>query len=206
LLSSGFAATLINKISEKGVRCIPVKSDLFSSLSEKENPQGILAVAQEKQVNLGKLPVSSGSLFVALVSPQDPGNIGTILRTIDSSGADGLILLDGGADPYHPTAVRASMGSMFWIPFIQTTYNEFSEWARSNDCYLVGTTAHAETDYRTVSLSKKSAVLLLGSEQKGLTQSQLQNCDIAVSIPMRGRSSSLNLAVAAGIMLYTLKG
>ncbi len=206
LLSSEYASSLVKKISEKGIRCVPVQGDLFSSISEKDNPQGILAVAMKKNRDLGELPRTSGSLFVALVSPQDPGNIGTILRTIDSSGADGLILLDGGADPYHSTSVRASMGSIFWIPFIQISFEEFSRWAGLKDCYMIGTSAHAEADYKTLRLPQESTVLLFGSEQKGLSENHLQNCDIAVSIPMRGRSSSLNLAVAAGIMLYSLKG
>lgn len=205
LSSSDFAISLIDKISQTGVRCVSIQSDLFSTLAEKDNPQGILAVIRKKHGEFGQLQLKPSSLFLALVSPQDPGNIGTILRTIDSSGADGLFLLDGGADPCHPTAVRASMGSLFWIPIFETSYSVFLDWKRNNHLFLVGTSAHAKTDYKEVHPVKGPAVILLGNEQKGLTPVQMENCDITISIPMQGRSSSLNLAVAAGIILYHLK-
>jgi RNA methyltransferase, TrmH family len=128
--------------------------------------------------------------------------VGTILRTIDAVGADGLILLDGGADPYHPSAVRASMGTLFWKPFFSATFLEFIAWTQKGGFRLIGTSAHATADYRQMRLDTRPTVLLLGSEQKGLLPDQLAACDDLISLPMRGRSTSLNLAVAAGIFLY----
>jgi RNA methyltransferase, TrmH family len=138
---------------------------------------------------------------VALVSPQDPGNLGTILRTMDAVGADALFLLDGGVEWVHPTVVRASMGALFWKPVIQTSFDEFLGWARAGGYQLVGTSAKADVDYHTL-IPQESWVLLLGNEQKGLLPEQTAACDVTISMPMRGRVSSLNLSVAAGVLLY----
>ena len=205
LLTSDFAQSLIKKLSRAGVSCIPLENRLFSTISEKENPQGILAIVKQKKMSLDQYSKTSFSLATALVSPQDPGNIGTILRTMDATGAAPLFLLDGGADPYHPTAVRASMGSLFWIPIISTTFVPFIHWVKSHGYFLLGTSAHAKSDYKEVEYPSTSSVILLGSEQKGLSESQMTSCDMVISIPMNGRSTSLNLAVAAGILLYSFK-
>ncbi len=139
-----------------------------------------------------------------MVSPQDPGNVGTILRTLEAVGADGLFLLDGGVDLYHPSVVRASMGALFWKPVVQVSFDEFVQWRQKNGYQLVGSSAHAATDYREFQRGKKPTILLLGNEQKGLSPEQIAACDDVVSMPMKGRVSSLNLAVAAGILLYQM--
>lgn len=199
-LKSEFGRQLVEKLSHDGVRCQPVSEIAFESFAEKENPQGIAALVHQKHRGLSD--IASFKLAVAIVAPQDPGNVGTILRTIDAVGADGLILLEGGADPYHPSAVRASMGTLFWKPFFSATFPEFAAWAKKGGFRLIGTSAHATADYRQVRLSARPTVLLLGSEQKGLLPEQLAACDDLLSLPMHGRATSLNLAVAAGVFLY----
>jgi TrmH family RNA methyltransferase len=144
-------------------------------------------------------------MFPPLVSPQDPGNVGTILRTMDAVGANALFLLDGGVDVYHPSVVRASMGTIFWIPILHAAFDKFADWARRGGIQLIGTSAHASTDYQSAQLDT-SWILLLGSEQKGLSNSHLEACNMTVSLPMRGRASSLNLSVAAGVLLYEWMG
>jgi RNA methyltransferase, TrmH family len=201
-LKSEFGRQLVEKLVHDGVRCQPVSESAFESFSEKENPQGIAALLHQKRRELSK--IASFKLAVAIVAPQDPGNVGTILRTLDAVGADGLILLDGGADPYHPSAVRASMGTLFWKPFFSATFPEFVEWTQKGGCRRIGTSAHATTDYRQMHLDARPTVLLLGSEQKGLLPEQLAACDELIALPMRGRATSLNLAVAAGVFLYML--
>ncbi len=201
-LKSEFGRQLIEKLFQRGFRCQPVSEAVFESFAEKENPQGIAALVRQKRRGLDEIPAFK--LMTAIVTPQDPGNVGTILRTLDAVGADGLILLEGGADPYHPSAVRASMGTLFWQPFFSATFSEFLAWAKRGDFRLIGTSAHATADYRHMRLEARPTVLLLGSEQKGLLPAQLAACDELVSLPMRGRATSLNLAVAAGVFLYVL--
>lgn len=198
-LTSDYGRALISNGSKRGLPLQPVSTKVMEALAGKENPQGLLANVRQQWMKLDDLTsLQSGA---ALVSPQDPGNVGTILRTLDAVGGDALFLLDGGVDPYHPTSVRASMGAIFWKPIVRTTFDEFVEWASQHGSHIVGTSAHASIGYRSF-VPKHPFILLLGSEQKGLSEAQINSCHAAVSLPMRGRASSLNLAVAAGILLY----
>jgi TrmH family RNA methyltransferase len=199
LLTSDFALDLIQQATRFSLRLQSVSAQVMESLADKENPQGILALVHQKQTSLTDLDQFQRG--VALVSPQDPGNVGTILRTLDAVGADALILLDGGVEPYHPTAVRASMGTLFWKPVVQTQFSDFIAWARKGDYQLIGTSAKAGADYQTL-IPRVPWLLVLGNEQKGLSHEQTSACDVTISLPMRGRVSSLNLAVAAGVLLY----
>ena len=204
LLTSTFARDLIARL---GTKPQPVSAPVMDSLADKDNPQGILAVVRQKQFRIDelRLSVAPGAqklrCAVALVSPQDPGNVGTILRTLDAVGTDALFLLDGGVELYHPTVIRSSMGTIFWKPIIQTTFDEFVTWSRTGNYQLIGTSAHGDVDYQTL-VPQTPWILVLGNEQKGLSTAQANACDVAVSLPMKGRVSSLNLAVAAGVLLY----
>jgi TrmH family RNA methyltransferase len=210
LLSSEFARQLIDEQSQHGIPCFAVAGDTFSSLAEKENPQGIIAVVRQPHVSLQDLSANKFPFGVALVAPQDPGNIGTVLRTIDAVNASGLLLLDDpssnqySADPYHPNSVRASMGAIFWYPLVSTTFLDFSHWAKESGFTIYGSSAHAAQDYRQVKSFAQPLILLLGSEREGLTPAQSAECDVILSIPMKGRATSLNLAIASGVMLYTI--
>jgi TrmH family RNA methyltransferase len=202
LLSGDYATSLLDGARRNGIKPQPVSAKVMDSLTEKDNPQGILASVKQRTFRLSDLgTIRSG---VALVSPQDPGNVGTILRTIDAAGADALFLLEGGVELYHPTCVRASMGTLFWKPVVQAGFDEFRVWASEKGIQLIGTSAHASMDYHAIDLGDSPWALVLGNEQKGLSDEQLAACDMAVSMPMRGKVSSLNLSVVAGILLYAL--
>ncbi len=196
VLTSPFAHDLITRFSFKPQ---PVTAQVMETLADKENPQGIIAIVHQKKTQLKDIKPAARA--VALVSPQDPGNVGTILRSMDAVGAETLFLLDGGVELYHPTVVRASMGTLFWKPIVQTTFDNFREWARAGNYQLIGTSAKADVDYHTL-VPQSPWILLLGNEQKGLSPEQTAACDVTVSLPMHGRVSSLNLAVAAGVLLY----
>jgi TrmH family RNA methyltransferase len=96
------------------------------------------------------------------------------------------------------------MGTIFWKPVVQARFEDFIKWARRNAYQLIGSSVHAKGDYRAFKRGSQSTILILGSEQKGLSQEQMMACDINLSLPMKGRASSLNLAVAAGILLYAI--
>jgi len=202
LLTSDYARDLISASDKKEIRCQSASADVFRSLAGKENPQGILASVHQRDLPLKEL--SDFKRGVAIIAPQDPGNLGTILRTIDAVGADGLILLDGGVDLYHPKVVRASMGALFWKSVVRTTFDDFAAWTSTNSYHLIGTSAHGETELSLLKLKNEKWILLLGNEQKGLSPEQISACDDFIALPMRGRGTSLNLAVAAGILLYGL--
>ena len=195
-LTSNFAHDLISRLN---IVPQPVAPQVMESLADKDNPQGILAIVRQKQTRLSELKQVNRA--VALVSPQDPGNVGTILRTMDAVGADTLFILDGGVELYHPSVVRSSMGTMFWKPIVQTSFEAFVQWARGGNNQLIGTSAHGDMEYHTF-VPAIPWVLVLGNEQKGLSSEQTKTCDVVISLPMKGRVSSLNLSVAAGVFLY----
>lgn len=195
-LTSSFAHDLISRLNFEPQ---PVTPQVMESLADKENPQGILAIVRQKQIRLNELGQIKRA--VALVSPQDPGNVGTILRTMDAVNADALFLLDGGVELYHPSVIRASMGTLFWMPIVQASFDEFVSWVRDGESQLIGTSARGDAEFHTL-IPHSPWVLVLGNEQKGLSPEQTEACDITVSLPMKGRVSSLNLSVAAGVLLY----
>ncbi len=208
LLAGDFANTLLEKARRSGINPKSVSRQVMESLAEKENPQGILALVKQRDLGFDDLGTTRSG--VALVSPQDPGNVGTILRTIDAVGADVLFLLDplketrSSADLYHPTCVRASMGTIFWKPAVRENFINFKKWAREKDILLIGTSAKGQMNYQEIQGVNSPWLLVLGSEQKGLSVEQLASCNLTVSLPMRGKVSSLNLSVAAGVLLYTI--
>jgi TrmH family RNA methyltransferase len=201
LLRGDFAPKLIAQFAKQGVEHYEVPNEIIADLSDKENPQGMLAVASTPELKLADM--QPAPLSVAIVAPQDPGNLGSILRSMDAAGASGLLLLDGGVDPYHPSALRAGMGAHFWQPVVQANFAEFKKYAQQHGAHLYGSSAHAATDYRGADY-KTPAILLLGSEREGLSKEQLAACEQVVKMPMRGKVTSLNLSVAAGILLYAM--
>ena len=204
LLKSQFAQDLVEKHCGHDIPCFRTSPEVFASIAEKENPQGILAIVQESPARLEDLDPESFPWSVALVSPQDPGNVGTILRTIDAVGASGLLLLNNSVDPYHPSAVRASMGAIFWHPIAASSFEAFAGWARSQGYHIYGTSVHGKLSYRDVPTYQRPLVLLMGSEREGLTPEQASVCESLVYLPMRGRVTSLNLAIATGVMLHAM--
>ncbi len=210
LLESAFAWDTVRALENKGnTQLIEVSREVFESVSDKGGPQGIGAVIRQRWHTLDALhkphAANSSQLIVALDSPQDPGNIGTILRTADSAGANGVVLLGPSADPYDPSAVRASMGALFAQPIARASVEEFAAWKERSAFKVVGTSDQAGMDYRECPYTQP-LVLLMGSERAGLSAGLTALCDWMVHIPMLGRSDSLNLAVATGIMLYAIHG
>ncbi|MBN2550399.1 MAG: RNA methyltransferase [Anaerolineales bacterium] len=205
LLDSVYARELIEQQRQRGLPCLAASAQVFESLADKENPQGILAVAHQVEQRLEDFSPANFPWGVALAAPQDPGNLGAILRTIDAVGASGLLLLDSSVDLYHPAAVRASMGALFWHPVVSTSFAEFNRWTEHHGYHIYGTSAHGSVDYRQVEAYLQPCVLLLGSEREGLSAEQAAACEVLIRLPMHGRSTSLNLAVAAGVMLYQME-
>ena len=217
LLKSDFARDIAHQAQTQGAQHIDVTSEVFNTFSDKSGPQGIAAVVKQRWTPLSAFSSqpsalsflsapyaprpSLHTLYVALESPQDPGNIGTILRTADAVGASGVILLGQHADPYDPEAVRASMGAIFAQHLTQTTFAELLAFKVQHSLSLIGTSDKASLDYRSADY-QRPLILLMGSERQGLTPDQSIACDQHVRIPMQGRSDSLNLAVATSVLLY----
>ena len=203
LLKSEFGREIIQEQRDQGTPCTEVTADVFSSISTKDGPQGIGAVVRQRWEELEHVRLTDMQYWVALDAAQDPGNIGTTLRTGDAAGSTGLILLGSCADPYDATALRASMGAIFSQRLVKASFADFLRWKQQHNYFVVGTSKAAPRDYREVSY-QFPLVLLMGSERLGLSSEQQALCDMMVKIPMVGRSDSLNLAVATGITLYEI--
>jgi len=183
------------------VEVIEVDETVFRTMSKRDGPQGIAAVLKQRWERLQDIEPEVGATWVALESAADAGNIGTIIRTCDATGAEGVILLDNTADPFDPVAMRASTGAVFTTRLVRASFAEIREWALEYGLTMVGTAGDATEDYRTADYGA-STLIVMGSERAGLPPQYQAQCDLMVSIPMRGRADSLNLAVATGLVLY----
>jgi TrmH family RNA methyltransferase len=201
LLTSEVGLRLVEEQSARGVEVVEVSGDVFQSIALKDAPVGIAAVVRQQWRQLEQVSLAPGDLWVALDEVADPGNLGTILRTCDAVGAQGVILLDHSTDPYDPTAIRASMGALFAQKLVKTTFSDFAAWKQANQVPLIGTSGGSAQDYRAVRYPP-ALVVLMGSEREGLAEEQMRLCDQMVRIPMVGRSDSLNLAVATAVVIY----
>ncbi|MDP2328300.1 MAG: RNA methyltransferase [Dehalococcoidia bacterium] len=201
LLRSPFGRDLVDAARAADIDVIEVSEEVFRTLSRRDGPQGIAAVVRQEWERLQDLRLAPGDRWVALEEAADAGNIGTIVRTCDATGADGIILLDHTADPYDPVAMRASTGAVFTVRLVRATFEQFIEWSRAQGVTVVGTAGDATEGYRTAEYGDRT-VILMGSERAGLPPEHQRECDRMVSIPMVGRVDSLNLAVATGLVLY----
>jgi TrmH family RNA methyltransferase len=203
LLRSEYGLKLIARQRALGGQILEVSAEVFERLALKDGPQGIAAVVEQRWLELEAVDLADGKPWVALESVADPGNLGTILRSNDGAGGDGVILLDQSTDPYDPSAVRASMGAVFAQKLARATLAEFAAWKRARNVVLIGTSDAARQDYHAYHYPERCLVLM-GSEREGLSAEALALCDTVVSIPMLGRSDSLNLAAAAAVILYEI--
>jgi TrmH family RNA methyltransferase len=200
-LSSESARFLVAELRSKGVPSLELTAAVFESISEREGPQAIGAVVELPRHTLADTPASSGRLWVALNEVQHPGNLGTVVRTCDAAGGSGVILLGASTDPFHPIAVRGSLGAVFSQRLLPASFDELMAWARSGGCTVVGTSPAGSSDYREARYAPP-CVLLMGGERIGLSEAQQAFCDTVVRIPLLGRVDSLNLATAATLVLY----
>ncbi len=202
LLTSEIAYDRVQKSQERGVRILRVSEEVFNSISRRDNPVGIAAVAEIQYQNPEQLELQEQSVITALMGINDPGNLGTIIRTVDATGGAGIVLLGNTTDPFAPRAIKASVGTVFSVPLIQFgETDDFMQFIRTKGLFLITTSAHAPQDITQVRFDYPCAILL-GDEYQGLPVDLLEYGDLQVRIPICGQASSLNLAVAAGIFLY----
>ncbi len=183
-----------------GGSCIEVSDAVLEKLSHKDNPQQVIGVFKQRVTQLSDMKAKK--CIVALEQVRDPGNLGTILRTVDSIGADGVVLIDQCCDPFSVEATRASMGSLFAVPIAQCSLTDFIAFSKNWQGTVVGTHLSDRTvDFRQVAY-KAPVLLVMGNEQAGLSPALADALPTLAKLPMHGRADSLNLAIATGVMLY----
>jgi TrmH family RNA methyltransferase len=193
-------ARIANALIDAGAPLLEVSGEVFDSLSFREEAQSIGAVVRQRWEPLPPR-VEGRRCWVALHDIQHPGNLGTIIRNNDAIGGDGVVLSGRTTDPYHPVAVRGSLGALFSQRLVRTNPADFARWVRSGGATVVGTSPAGSVDYREVDYAPP-VVLITGNERAGLSPEQLGLCDVVVRIPMEGRVDSLNLSVATALVQY----
>ena len=175
-----------------------------AALSETTTPQGLIAVCALAQPTISALLSTEPRLLVVLVEPNDPGNLGAVIRTADAAGADAVIV-DGGVDPYNGKTIRATAGSLFHLPVVSCPTHELVAAAGAVGLQTLATSGHAELDVDQLADDgrlERPTAWLFGTEAHGLPESVLASADLEVRIPIHGRAESLNLAAAAAVCLY----
>ncbi len=193
--------TVLEQAAAEGIQLICVSEPVMKKLSDTESPQGIIAVCKMQTTELDSL-MAEGKMLLVLDRVGDPGNIGTMLRTADAAGMGGLILLSGTADIYAPKTVRASMGSLFHLPIIAGV-NEarFIKAAHDAGYELLVTCLKGADNLYKADLGGRTA-FVMGNEANGATDTLIAAADKRVYIPMPGKAESLNVAMAAGIVMF----
>lgn len=180
---------------------VTVPAHVLEAVSQVKTPQGILAVCAFPGADAQRMP---GSRLILLENVQDPGNVGTVLRTVDAAGFDGCIMTAGCADPYGPKTIRASMGSLFRVPIIMAeSAADTGRELASRGYAVIGAELHGSPFYEREPLPEKVCVMI-GNEGQGLTPEALEACTHRFKLPMRGGAESLNAAVAAAIFMYDI--
>lgn len=196
------ARKLIDATVAGGGQAVRATRDLLQKLTGKDNAQGCCAAFAIPDTSLARIDRMTAPMWLVVENLKDPGNLGTMLRTCDATGAGGVILLDHSCDPFSVEAVRAAMGGTFSRALAQASAEAFFAWLRAGPGQLVGAALDgAVVDYRALAW-QPPVFLFLGNEQSGLPADHAALCDARVRLPMKGAADSLNVAVAGAVLLY----
>ncbi len=208
LFVSGPAQERCAELVDRAVRLgIPVRrasGRVLAELSETVTPQGIVAVCERRDIGLAELIATAPRLLVVLAAVRDPGNAGTVVRTADAAGADGVLFADGSVDPYNGKCVRASVGSLFHLPLVTgVATSDALAMVRAAGLQILAADGSAPTDLDAMEPTLAAPTAwVFGNEAWGLPDDVVRLADAAVRVPIHGRAESLNLAAAAAVCLY----
>jgi len=188
-----------------GGTVLEVSEKVLTAITRRDNPQAVVGVFSQRLTPLKDIRPEAGDVWVALDRVRDPGNLGTVIRTVDAVGAKGVILIGDATDPFSLETVRATMGSIFAVPVAKASQEAFLAWRKGFAGLVAGTHLKGAVDYRSVDFGGRPVLLVMGNEQQGLTDELAQSCDRLLRIPQAGRADSLNLAVATGVMLFEIR-
>lgn len=192
---------LYEQLQKKGIQIEEVTPEVFDKISFGDRQEGVLAVACFTLPSLAQLNLPADPLVVVLDHVEKPGNLGAILRTCDAGGVDALIIVDPATDIYNPNVIRASLGAVFTVPLAQGTVATVVDFLQKKNIQLIAAAVDSRTPYTEADF-KKGCALVLGSEEKGLSDFWKKAAAEQVHIPMRGKIDSLNVSVSAAILIY----
>ncbi|MCX5681565.1 MAG: RNA methyltransferase [Candidatus Omnitrophica bacterium] len=191
----------IESISAQCKEILLLPEYVFEKMTFGHRHEGVLGVCLQPKKGLKDIQLSKKPLVVVVESVEKPGNLGAILRTADAVGADGLIVCDPVTDIYNPNVIRSSLGAIFSVCVVQAAKEEALKFFKSNKMTVCATLPQADQCYSSIDMNVPLA-LVMGSEEKGLSEFWQKNCDVSVFIPMKGKVDSLNVSVSAAVVLY----
>lgn len=196
---------LMLRLGKTGTEIFTCDPRVFEKLSYRDRPDGLLGVAVQMKKNLqfliDRLAGKKNPFLVIAEAIEKPGNLGTILRSADAAGVDGVIVCDRCTDIYNPNVVRASVGTLFTVPVVEAHSPDVINWLREAKIRIAAATPSADEEFTRSDMSGGIAIAV-GTEQLGLSEYMMETADLKVRIPMQGTADSLNVATATTLLLY----
>ncbi|PLX20419.1 rRNA methyltransferase [Candidatus Parcubacteria bacterium] len=192
----------LKEIKENKITLLEDK--VFSNISQRQNPDGHLALFKEPISKISKFKVPENPLILILEAIEKPGNLGAIMRTVDAAGVDAVIINDPALDIYSANAVRSSQGTIFTTPLFLANIKETSDFCKKHKIQMLATTPDAANEYLDEDMTHPTA-LIFGTEATGLSKKWLEIANKTVKIYMNGKIDSLNLSVSAGVVVFEAK-
>jgi TrmH family RNA methyltransferase len=197
----GHEDEVVARAEAEGAKIIQLGQAAFAKAAYRDRPEGLLGVGRQWHTTLGELELPENPFLIIVESIEKPGNLGTILRSADATGADAVIVCDAVTDLFNPNVVRASTGVMFKVPTVVTTTEETLAFVKEHGIKTIAATPAATENYTNADL-RGPVALVMGSEQFGLTDTWLNAADLPVRLPMMGLADSLNVSAATVVLAY----
>ena len=195
----------LNDLTTKQINSIEVSKDVYQKLAHRDTTEGVLAIAKSKTHSIQDLKLTANNpLILVAEAPEKPGNIGAILRTADAANVHAVIIANPKTDLYNPNIIRSSVGCLFTNKLVTGTTSEIIEFLKENNINIYCAALQASVDYHTQDFTKPTAIVV-GTEATGLSNDWLENATQNIIIPMQGEIDSMNVSVAAGILIFEAK-
>lgn len=194
----------INKLIQNSFQIIEINKEVYQKLAYRDTTEGILAVARTKSLKLSDLKLSDNPLILVVESLEKPGNIGAVLRTADAANLDAVLIANPKSDLYNPNIVRSSVGCLFTNQIATGTSDEIISFLKEKKINFYSATLQNSTSYHTQNFTTPTA-LVVGTEATGLTQQWRDEATQNIIIPMQGEIDSMNVSVAAAILIFEAK-
>jgi TrmH family RNA methyltransferase len=196
---------LTNELTHKLINLIEVTKDVYQKLAYRGSTEGVIALAKTKSLKLNELKLKSENpLILVAEAPEKPGNIGALLRTADAANVDAVIIANPKTDLYNPNIIRSSVGCVFTNEVATGTTKDVIHFLKENNINIYCTTLQASVNYHTQDYTKPTAIIV-GTEATGLSTEWTKNATQNIIIPMEGKIDSMNVSVAAGILIFEAK-
>jgi len=200
-----FTEEQLKHLTTPQLNIIEISKDVYQKLAHRETTEGVLAVAKAKSLELSDLNIDiENPLILVAEAPEKPGNIGALLRTADAAKVDAVIIANPRTDMYNPNIIRSSVGCVFTNQIATGTTNEVIDYLKENNINIYCAALQASVDYHTQDYTKPTAIVV-GTEATGLSEEWLQHSTQNIVIPMQGQIDSMNVSVAAGILIFEVK-